>query len=219
MLLQSETASDQIRYQLTIGTRPKFLWFRNAKVGTRTILTLLRQSVLEFELEEGRRISFCADNYLDHFKFAMIRNPWDRFVSGWYDKISQEKQGKRKKAGQRGGVKLTDNQVESFQDIENFARFVATHDPRTLNIHFRPQSLLIDLNAVDYIGRFENFEKEVRLIADELGFAKPDEIPRKNNSGQRKPYQYYISDVTKQMITDYYRKDIQLFGYKFDEDC
>lgn len=195
-------------YQLTIASAPKLVWFRNAKVGTRTLYALLKQASVNFEIEHGFKVPFDADLYRSHFKFALVRNPWDRFVSGWKNKINHRK---------KGVLKLSAEQIEAFQDLGRFAEHVATLDPETCNVHFRLQSALIDVDAVDYLGRFENYEAEIRTIFDRLDLEMPDALPHKNRSKRAASYQDYYTPETRELIGRIYREDIERFGYTFEK--
>lgn len=194
------------RYQLTIGSNPAFVWFRNAKVGTRTLLALLNDAPISFEIEEGFDLPFRRKRYLDHFKFALVRNPWDRFVSAWRDKIVTPRER---------SFGFSPEERERSQDFEEFAKLIASQDPKRVNIHFRPQSEVIDLNAVDHIGRFENFEAEIRTVFERLGLPAPEEIPHKNRS-RHEPYATYYGEKTREIVADFYEKDVRMFGYEFE---
>src|SRR5580765_3342619 len=69
------------RYSLTISHKQKFLWFRVAKAGNRTILNHLEQKALPMDAPRATFVHYCPRLYADYFKFAFVRNPWDRLVS------------------------------------------------------------------------------------------------------------------------------------------
>ena len=74
-------------YNLTISHAKKFLWYRVAKVGTRTILHHLKKQNVSLDVEHASFIRYTPSLYHDYFKFAFVRNPWDRVVSCWAEKI------------------------------------------------------------------------------------------------------------------------------------
>ena len=196
------------RYQLTVCSRPKLVWFRNAKVGTRTLYRLLRDASVEFEIEHEYHVPFDSDLYKDHYKFAIVRNPWGRLVSGWNNKI----RGREKPI-----LKLSKAQKEAFMDFGTFAKYVATLDGDRCNVHFRRQSALISLKEVDYIARFERYEEEVRRLFSILGLHLPETIPHKNRSRTNHSYHHYYTEETRDLVREFYRPDIEAFGYSFDE--
>jgi len=196
------------RYQLTVCSQPKLVWFRNAKVGTRSLYNLLRESPVEFEIEHEHDVPFDAERYKAHYKFAMVRNPWDRLVSGWKNKIYRK---------DKAVLRLTNTQMDVFQDFGAFAKYIASIDGETCNVHFRHQSALISLNEVDYVARFERYDDEVRRLFSTLGLKRPETIPHRNRTGHRKPYQDYYTAATRDLVGRFYEKDVSAFGYRFDE--
>jgi hypothetical protein len=77
-----------VLYNITTGRRPSpFIWFRTAKTGTRTVLKVLRDEGVDFDIEQGFNEPAPRSAYADHFSFTFVRNPYDRLISGWTDKV------------------------------------------------------------------------------------------------------------------------------------
>lgn len=193
------------KYNLTICDEPKFIWFRNAKVGTRTIFSALQKSGLELTAESPFSCFYFPQEYKDYFKFAFVRNPWDRFVSGWLNKVVR-----------KNALQFHPKKLAHLQKFRNFVSYCAELDLETCNSHFRHQCKLVDLNEVDFIGRQENFEEDIREVFGTLGISL-QEVPAANASRNRLHYSSYYTDETRRMIGTIYRKDIQLFGYTFED--
>lgn len=144
-----------LQYNLTISDEKKFVWFRVAKVGSRTILDLFRQANIELNAEHPLDVHYPVNRYQEYFKFAFVRNPWDRLVSCWHDK------------GINHNLFDIRDKGLGFEDfIDHIAEKV---DLESGNIHLRLQSRLIDLNQIDFLGRFENFEKDLNRVMQLLG--------------------------------------------------
>jgi hypothetical protein len=77
----------QFRYNLTIGSRPRFVWFRVAKAGTRSIFDVLRQAGVSFAAENAIFRHYRPAAHRNDFKFAFVRDPVERFVSCWRDRV------------------------------------------------------------------------------------------------------------------------------------
>lgn len=125
----------------------------------------------------------------DFFKFAFVRNPWDRFVSSY---------------------------VYSNKPLEEFEEFVTDmsfgHLPDS--IEFKPQYQFIcdyEKNIlVDFVGRYENLKEDWKKVCDRLGVEH--ELPWINKSENRKrDWESYYNTKTKKIIFDVYRDDFDLF--------
>ena len=140
----------------------------------------------------------------DYFKFAFVRNPWDRVVSCWYDKVFKENH-----------FKFNDVELKRMRQFKYFIDYVSSLAIESCNAHLRLQCTLIDLNAIDYLGRFETFADDLCYVLDRI------EIPsgrllHKNKSYRKKNYREYYNSTRGEKISQIYQKDIDIFGYKFD---
>lgn len=92
--------------------------------------------------------------------------------------------------------------------------FVETLDIENCDEHIRSQSSLIDLSNIDYIGRMENFAADVNEVFRHLGINN-ETLEARNVTKSRKNYQEYYTDKDIERVFNLYKKDIQIFGYKF----
>ena len=191
------------RYNLTISHKNRFLWFRVAKTGTRTILHLLKRNGVQLDAEHPMNVHYPVTAYLDYFKFAFVRNPWDRLLSCWCNKVVDQ-----------NWWHLSDEQLEHLRRFDNFVDYVSTMDLETCDVHLRLQYSVIDLTHIDYLARFEKFEMDLREIFGRLGLAVA-ELPRINASESRTAYRDYYKTKLADKVAELYRKDIQIFGYEF----
>lgn len=192
------------RYKLTISRERKFIWFRVPKAGSSTILGHLRESEVFLDMERAGRIHYPVKLYADYFKFAFVRNPWSRLVSCWKNKVVDSNKEFR----------FEPDELERMRIFEDFVDYVATLDIYKCNSHLRLQTALIDLNNIDYLGRMETFGNDVNYIFRKIGLREKEVVPR-NVSSDSKPYQDYYSRKTAEKVAQIYRKDIQIFGYRF----
>tara|TARA_Y100000361_G_scaffold149177_1_gene163054 strand:- start:197 stop:835 length:639 start_codon:yes stop_codon:yes gene_type:complete len=159
----------------------------------------------------------------NYFKFSFVRNPWDKMVSQWWYNGHPKVRGKI----------IYKSKVRTFKEyILYFAEGgrIAVNNPRCT------PSLVDDSGKilVDFVGRFENLEEDFNFICQQLTPFKheedkswPPKLPHSNrskhkhNSGNEwtdKPYQDYYDDETKEIIAREFEDDINLFGYKFEND-
>ena len=200
-------------YNLTICDDPKFIWFRNAKVGTRSIFNALDNAKVKYTAEHALNCHYSPQKYKDYYKFAFIRNPWDRLVSGWRQKVFVPAWS-HKKTVRKTILGIPPSDYIQMQKFENFISFCSTIDIKNCDSHFRLQCALIDLNEVDHIGKFENFDVDVKEIFKFLDLPI-NQVPHKNKSKRRPSYKSYYTEETMQQVAKIYQKDIQVFGYTF----
>jgi len=181
----------------------KFVWFRVAKVGTRTIFDVLQKANLSLDAEHAMSCHYPINDYKNYFKFAFIRNPWDRLVSCWKNKVIDENH-----------FHFSQEELLKMQKFENFVNFVSEQNISKCNHHLRLQSKLIDMNNLDYLGRFENFREHLKGIMKIIGI--PDiKISRINESKDRNGYMSYYDEQLIQKVAEIYSRDINLFSYDF----
>lgn len=188
---------------LTVSHQKRFVWFRVAKVGTRTILNHLIKNDIPLDIKEGFNIHYSASMYADYFKFAFVRNPWDRLISCWRDKVLNLKH-----------FKFNDVEYEKMQDLNNFVDYASKLNLNKCDPHLRLQATLIDLNSIDYLGRMETFDCDFKKILRKLELPEK-EIHRKNVTSVKVDYREYYDDQLMKKIAHLYQKDIQIFGYQF----
>lgn len=145
-----------------------------------------------------------------YFKFAFVRNPWDRLHSAYHFL-------------RRGGLNEADDKfsqgpLSRFDDFESFVvRGLAESEIRGW-VHFRPQvEFIVDStgqNAMDYIGQFENLVSDFNHVCRRLGVTR--ELPRLNVT-PRQPYMNAYTPEMRDIVADVYSEDIAMLGYQFGE--
>jgi len=147
-----------------------------------------------------------------YFKFAFVRNPWDRLVSTFFFLKS-------------GGLNPLDrawaeHNLAGFDDFESFALGWLTEARARSWVHFRPQHYWFCddhlKSRMDFVGRFENIENDFKEIAERLGCARRLE---KGNRTEHQHYTVYYTPETMAKVAGVYATDIELFGYAFDGDA
>lgn len=139
--------------------------------------------------------------YPDHLTIAVVRNPFDRLVSCYVQKMFTDRCKK-----------------DGFEDIGcwremPFGEFVKVveNDPMA-NIHFAPQWDLIGRQNPDRFIRFEKLEEGwefLRGLDWELG-----PLPHLNST-VRDPYHNYYDLESRQRAEAIYKEDCDNLGYEF----
>lgn len=143
-------------YHLSYSFAHKALWYRVYKVGSRTINQRLMNDARGNYLYSSS-VGYCPKYYRNYFKFGFVRNPVDRFVSCWKDKVLN-----------KNYFGFSEDQRFKMKDIESFIDWVESEDIVMNDGHLIAQCKLIDLNNVDFIGRFERFEADFEVVAERL---------------------------------------------------
>lgn len=133
-----------------------------------------------------------------YFKFAFVRNPWDRFVS--YCAFMSRETG------------------QFNAQPQAFMRYIIRDRPPLQHILFRPQhEMLCNVDgklAMDFVGRVENLEQDFARICSHIGVT-PAPLERVNASQHRPWFEYYDAEL-RDLVATMYRRDIELFGYSFE---
>lgn len=191
------------QYNITLCHTMKFLWFRVAKAGTRTLFDVFDQARIELDAEHPMLCHYPTDLYRGYFKFAFVRNPWDRLVSCWQNKVVESNH-----------FRFSDNTLHTMQTFGNFVDFVAKQNIATCNNHIRLQQKLIDLNNIDFLGRFETFNDDLSKVIEIIGLKRVT-INQKNISARRPAYRDYYDTALKEKVAKIYAIDIHIFNYAF----
>ncbi len=146
----------------------------------------------------------------EYYKFTVVRNPYDRFMSAFYYLKS-------------GGISEVDihvfkSKLEHIEDINEFvARLKADRElfVNTFNyIHFLPQSYFLEGNirgvSIDHIGKQEFMVDTYKVVKEALnvngsGFQYENKTPK---------YSTYMTEEVKDFIYEIYKKDFLMFGYE-----
>ena len=100
----------------------------------------------------------------------------------------------------------------------NFAAFVTALealDLTTCDIHFRLQTKNVPLQKLDFLGRFETFEADLKHVLGHLGLDNDQPLQKKNASQNRRAYQSYYTPELRDRVAQMSRQDIAQLGYRF----
>jgi hypothetical protein len=210
---------------MIISHKHRFIFFAIPKTGTHSVRQALRAHLGPDDLEqvallENKRFPFpeladighghisaqeirpvLGDEIYDsYFKFAFVRNPFDRFVS-YCAFISRE-------TGHFA------NNAQAFM-----THIVAERRPLQ-HILYRPQSEFVtDATkslAVDFIGRNESMQESYDAICERVGI--PSTALGRVNSSTRRSYRDYYTPRLIELVQAQYQDDLNLFEYEFERD-
>jgi hypothetical protein len=136
-----------------------------------------------------------------YYRFAFVRNPWDRMVS-----IHARMDPHMQTSARSAGLQLEGTSFDEFLErTENFA-----------HVHLAPQHAFVLDSAgklfVDFLGQFERLTTDFTAICARLGLRCV--LPHRNASAHR-DYRTYYNRVSCRTVERRYGDDIERFGYLF----
>lgn len=146
-----------------------------------------------------------------YFKFAFVRNPWDRAVST-YEYL---KSGGNKKEDLYFYYLIKDK----YPTFDEFVLNYLDKDSIFGHVLFKPQyQFLYDFSdkcLVDFIGRFEQLEDDFLVVSERLNLNA--KLPKVNAIARDDYRNYYTNKKVIERISFLYKKDMELFNYRFNE--
>ena len=126
-----------------------------------------------------------------YFKFAFDRNPWDRQVSAYHFRYRRT------------------------NSPPPFSRYMRRRHRAWVN-NYEIYSIDGDV-CVDFVGRYESLEQELRRALSQIGTAFEQELPRAkaNFRPNGRDYRQYYDDETRELIRKWYAPEIDLLNYEF----
>tara|TARA_R100001163_G_scaffold55763_1_gene43312 strand:- start:4636 stop:5208 length:573 start_codon:yes stop_codon:yes gene_type:complete len=143
--------------------------------------------------------SYEVENF---YKFAFVRNPYDRLVSAFYNFRFD-----------RGHSKW----AHPIYRFDTFRDFVLgfENSPCINFIHLQTQFDFLETGGevkMDFVGRYENLREDFKKVEKDLG------LPHVNLPVTRvqdhPPYQGLYDEETKRIVRRVYKDDFETFGYE-----
>ena len=174
--------------------------------GTSVTQTLFERTARHVAWQEYHRAN--TGKFRRYFKFAFVRNPWDRLVSTYFFL----------KAGGSMSLDRTwaEQHLARFAEFDQFVVDWLTPSNAASWVHFRPQHTWICDEArhcqMNFVGRFEHIERDFQVVATRIGCTR---MLVKGNRSEHRHYADYYTAETRDRVAEVYATDIELFGYEY----
>ena len=207
---------------MIISHQHRFVFAAIPKTGTHSVRQALREHLSADDLEQvglfvNKRFPFDElaaikhghisleqirpflgeQAFADYFKFAFVRNPFDRFVS--YCAFMTRADG------------------AFLKNPQQVMRYILFEARPLQHVLFQPQHTFVtDAQGrllADRIGRVEDMQASYDAICDRIGI--PTASLGQVNSSRRGSYRDYYDQALIDGVADFYRRDLELFGYEF----
>jgi hypothetical protein len=153
--------------------------------------------------------------FRDYFKFAFVRNPWDRLLSA-FSIMNEAKTDPKWHRGRLWSL----SHLRDFNDFETFV--LALEAPKVRRSimaywHFRPQLDWLRLPrssdvCMNFVGHFETLDEDFPRVAKRLDVQEPLPVL---NSSDHPPYHDAYSSKMRRIVEELYGADIRAFDYSF----
>jgi hypothetical protein len=212
-----------------VSHRYKFIYLKNYKVAGSSVETFFRQFcidpaepysyVYETDKQEseygivGSTILPADETWFNHkhasdikrdigdeifnsyLKFCVVRNPYDVMVSAFFWERS----------------------IKRIERNLDFKTYCINYQP-TYNRSNVSRILLDGTPVCNVYMRFENLKEDIIALCDRLGITDYDinKLPKhKTNIRLRAPYQEFYDDEIKEIVSNHFKTEIEMFGYTF----
>lgn len=185
---------------MIISQSPKVIFIHIPRTGGTTLRHLFGFPLVGHQCyAKTLKATMSEDDWKSYFKFTIVRNPWDRTVSMYfYSKTIPGRVAVDETFPQWLG-RTYGKSADSFQN-QFYSNWFRDHTGEFL---------------VDNIFKYENYETDVRKIADQFALT-PSDMPLPHiNKTEREHYSVYYDAASKDIVANMYGKDIEFFGYEF----
>lgn len=140
-----------------------------------------------------------AEKFKRYFKFAFVRNPWERLVSEYEYLLEKPAHGRHARVKKLAGFK-------PFIHMQ-----VARKDAYQTSMLCNRQGKLL----MDFVGKLENLQTDWQTVCERIGI--PCQALPYRNVTQRKHFQEYYDTESENLVTQHWAKEIEMFDYSFND--
>jgi hypothetical protein len=196
-----KTATHSIREALRLNIGPED-WEQQMLTGKQTlpIEALARLGHGHISVQQLMP-HLSAEVFESYYKFGIVRNPYDRFVSACFF-LNRE------------------NPSFSARALENMKELIRRPRFRQRLLILPQWQQLCDASAtlrMDGLGRYEDLQDSYNDICRKIGISQTDLSVR--NSSSHEGFGQYYDEALSALVRQYYKEDFELFEYSKASPC
>lgn len=223
---------DNFFYSAHISLKYNYLYVQTPKAGHSTVKHALIRAELEdpeFQYSDTRLMHERAVSPLlsplqvgdfaslfksgKLFRFCFVRNPYERLLSGYLDKIARPSEQRDLLCRQMGLNNPADHNLTFLE----FVKAISDQPPIEMDNHWRPQfyQTFQDKIDFDFVGRTETLHNDFVEVGKRLGvdFAPYLRDERNHAQGSGSRLAEFMTDEIQSLILNKYQQDFDRFGY------
>ena len=154
------------------------------------------------------------DEHKKYFSFGIVRNPWERMVSGYFYELARFKSKMNMLQSNHPKVKPSKahwkyDYVKTKKDLleKGFDAYVQSKDFFSCD-----KTQKYYLEGVNYVLRLENIQEDFKVIQNQVNCYKP--LIHLNKT-EHDNYKKYYNKTIKEIVNDYFAEDIETYQYVF----
>ena len=139
------------------------------------------------------------------WSFCFVRNPFEKAVSDYLWR-----------------KRMTGAEGVSFGEFMNRVAYPKREDPEGMVVFPRTNWSIYTIDdsvAVDFVGRYERFEDHLQFALGEAGVPSIAEKLPKAKESSSYDYRTFYDSHTYSLVETVYQKEINKFGYSFENKC
>ena len=155
------------------------------------------------------------DEHKKYFSFGIVRNPWERMVSGYFYELKKFRLRMNKLQNNHPKVKPSKvhwqyNYIKAKLDLleKGFDAYVQAKDFSSCE-----KTQKYYLEGVDCVLRLENLQEDFVPIQNKVNCYQP--LVHLNKTDHDNYKKYYTSKIIKKVIDEYFAEDIDIYQYVF----
>jgi dermatan 4-sulfotransferase 1 len=157
------------------------------------------------------------------FRFAFVRNPYSRLLSGYKNKVMDLKspwKGFRESIREQAGYPTPPGETPGMVAFRDFVRYVRQQPDEVRDGHWRSQfgTMCADRISYDFVGRMETFVKDVSRVLERFGASRQlrDLASEIVGASAAVPMAVAYDTELANIVYEMYRLDFETFGYERD---